>query len=500
MSNVAGELWQAARVAYARVAIVERERCVSYGALRAAAAAVAAALTAMGVMPDEPVAILLERGADAAAAFFGVLATGAVAVVVHESLRPRQIEYALEHSGARTLICNADFLSRLPRRLACRDPVRVLDTRTLESPIAYPAPVHRGPEDPAQIVYTSGSTGQPKGVALSHGNLLAALATVSTYLGLEPSDRIASLLPFGFVYGMSQLLCAIHVGATLVIERAPLPQDVVRTLRAERVTVLAAVPPQWLGLLGAAAFQEALPALRIMTNAGGPLPASAVRQLRSAQPQARLFLMYGLTEALRTTYLAPEEVDRHPDSIGRPIPGTTVLVLREDGTPALTDEVGELVQCGPTVALGYWRDPDLTAQVFRPNPLADPDDPACGRVLYTGDLVRRDAAGLLYFVGRRDRIIKTLGYRVGPDEISDVLHTSGLVADVAVVGVPDAQWGQRIIAYVVLAPGGTLARLQTYAQTELPRYMQPARFEVLDALPRLPSGKHDVLALAHSPR
>ena len=500
MSNVAGELWQAARAAYPRVAIVERERSVSYGALRAAAAAVAAALTAVGVMPDEPVAILLERGADAAAAFFGVLATGAVAVVVHEALRPRQIEYVLDHSGARTLITNADLLGRLSRPLACRDPVRVFDIGTLEPPIACPAPVPRRPDDPAQIVYTSGSTGQPKGVALSHRNLLAALTTVSCYLGLEPSDRIASLLPFGFVYGMSQLLCAVHVGATLVIERAPLPQDVARALRAERVTVLAAVPPQWLGLLGAAAFQEVLPALRIMTNAGGPLPVTAVRQLRRAQPQARLFLMYGLTEALRTTYLVPEEVDRHPDSIGRPIPGATVFVLREDGTPALVDEVGELVQCGPTVALGYWRDPDLTAQVFRPNLLGDPDDPASERVVYTGDLVRRDAAGLLYFVGRRDRIIKTLGYRVGPDEICGVLHASGQVADVAVVGMPDAQWGQRIVAYVVLAPGGTLARLQAFAQTELPRYMQPAHIAVLDALPRLPSGKHDVLALAHAAR
>jgi acyl-CoA synthetase (AMP-forming)/AMP-acid ligase II len=210
--------------------------------------------------------------------------------------------------------------------------------------------------------------------------------------------------------------------------------------------------------------------------------------------------MYGLTEALRTTYLDPNEVDRHPESIGRPIPGATVLVLRDDGTPALTDEVGELIQCGPTVALGYWRDPDLTSQVFRLNPMADPEAEASERVVYTGDLVRRDAAGLLYFVGRRDRIIKTLGYRIGPDEIADVLHASGQVADVAIVGMPDAQWGQRIVAYVVLAAGGTIARLRKYAATELPRYMQPTQFEVLDALPRLPSGKHDVATLATTPR
>jgi len=500
MTNVAWELWRTARAAERQTAIVERERSVSYGALHAAAATVAPALSAAGVMPDEPVAILLERGADAAAAFFGVLASGAIAVVVHEALRPRQIEYVLEHAGARTLISSADLLGRLPRPLAFRDTVRVIDTHTLEPPSEIPDPVPRRPDDPAQIVYTSGSTGQPKGVALSHGNLRAALETVSTYLGLESSDRIASLLPFGFVYGMSQLLCAVHVGATLVIERAPLPQDVARTLRAERISVLAAVPPQWIGLLSTANLKAVLPALRIMTNAGGHLPVTVVRRLRRAQPQARLFLMYGLTEALRTTYLDPDEVDRHPESIGRPIPGTTVLVLRDDGIPALTDEVGELVQCGPTVALGYWRDPALTAQVFRPNPLADPETESSERVVYTGDLVRRDAAGLLYFVGRRDRIIKTLGYRIGPDEIADVLHASGQVADVAVVGMPDAQWGQRIVAYVVLAAGGSLARLRKYAATELPRYMQPTHIEVLESLPRLTSGKHDVATLAASAR
>ncbi|HET9709363.1 MAG TPA: AMP-binding protein, partial [Gemmatimonadales bacterium] len=308
MTNVARELWKTARVAQRQTAIVERERSVSYGELHTAAAAVAAALTAAGVMPDEPVAILLERGADAAAAFFGVLASGAIAVVVHEALRPRQIEYVLEHAGAGTLISSADLLGRLARPLVFRDAVRIIDMHSLEAPAQVLEPVPRRRDDPAQIVYTSGSTGQPKGVALSHGNLRAALETVTAYLGLEPSDRIASLLPFGFVYGMSQLLCTVHVGATLVVERAPLPQDVARTVRAQRISVLAAVPPQWIGLLSTATFQEPLPALRVMTNAGGHLPVAVVRRLRRAQPEARLYLMYGLTEALRTTYLDPDEV------------------------------------------------------------------------------------------------------------------------------------------------------------------------------------------------
>lgn len=488
MHNFASRLWSFSAAPDYRIAIVDRERTAHYGALRAQAATVAATLVAKGVLPGDSVAILLDRGADAAAAFFGVLASGAIAVVVHEALRPRQIEYVLTHAGARVLLSTTDVLRRLPRPLA-RDSTMLIDVPRLERSVAGVTPVPRGADDPAQLVYTSGSTGNPKGVVLSHGNLQAAARVVAEYLGLRSSDRIASLLPFGFVYGMSQLLCAVQVGATLVVERAPLPQDIAAALQAERVTVIAAVPPQWMSLMRTATFAAGFPALRIMTNAGGHLPATAVQALRRAQPQARLFLMYGLTEALRSTYLAPEEVDRHPGSIGRPIPGARVFVLRDDGTPARTNEVGELVHCGPTVALGYWRDPELTARVFRRGPLTE-------RMVFTGDLVRRDAAGLLYYVGRRDRIIKTMGYRVGPDEVADVLSASGQVADVAVVGVPDPQRGQRIVAYVVLAPGGTLARLQEFAAAELPRYMQPSRIEALAELPRLASGKHDVAALA----
>ena len=210
-----------------------------------------------------------------------------------------------------------------------------------------------------------------------------------------------------------------------------------------------------------------------------------------AQPHAALFLMYGLTEVLRSTYLPPEQVDRRPDSMGRPIPGAEVLVLNDDLTPCAPGEVGELVHCGPTVTLGYWNDPEATAHVYRPHPLRQDGE----RVVFSGDLVRRDEAGFLYFVGRRDRMIKTLGYRVSPDEIGNVLLASGEIAECVVTGEPDEERGQRIVAFVVLAAGGSLERLTRYCAIELPRYMQPARFEVRDALPRLASGKHDLAAL-----
>ncbi len=355
-------------------------------------------------------------------------------------------------------------------------------------------PISRQGMDPAQITYTSGSTGLPKGVTISHANLWAAMQAVTSYLGIVPDDRIASVLPFSFVYGMSQVLCAVGTGATLVIERSPLVQQLVLRLGANQVTVLAAVPPLWLQLLQVPAFRLALPSLRIMTNAGGHLPVPAVRALRQAQPHAKLVLMYGLTEVLRSTFLPPDEVDRRPDSIGRAIPGAQVLVLRDDRTPCGPGEVGELVHCGPTVTLGYWNDVEATARVFQPHPLRSRGPSEEERVVFSGDLVRRDAEGYLYFVGRRDRVIKTLGYRVSPEEIANVLYASGEIVEAIVASEPDELRGQRIVAFVVPAEGGSLERLKDFCASELPNYMQPARFEVRPALPRLPSGKHDVAA------
>lgn len=496
--NFAWLLWRRAADDPDAVVLRQREATTSYAALRDRAAAIADALRGRGLAPGDRVAIFVDQAADAAAAFFGTLAAGGIAVIANENLRPRQIEHILTHCQAATLIASQELLARQPRPVDAPAGT-ILPVETLPS-CGDAEPLPRMGMDPAQIIYTSGSTGPPKGVTLSHGNHWAAMRSVISYLGIVADDRIASILPFSFTYGLNQLVCATGTGASLVIERSPLAQRIVTTLREQQVSVVAGVPPLWGQLLDTRAFTEGpISSLRILTSAGGKLPAAAVRALRAAQPQARLFLMYGSTETIRGAFLPPEEVDAHPDSFGRAIPDAELLLINDEGKECAVGEVGEVVHRGPTVALGYWRDPEGTARTFRPNPVRLDGTPDGERVVFSGDLARRDESDLLYFVARRDRMIKTLGYRVSPDEVAEVLHASGQVVEVLVVGEPHPQRGQALVAYTVLKNGSSVEGLRAFAQRELPRYMQPARYELRSELPRNASGKHDLLALTSRP-
>ncbi len=491
-ANIAHLLWNTAQRVPDRVAIVERDVSVSYSQLVARAGRIARELRDGGVKPGDRVAIFLDRGLDAAAAFFGATACGAVAINVNETLRPRQVEHIVSHSGSAAIISSRDLLDRQPRAL--ETDVRICTVELITGDAAF-EPVSRVVSDYAQIIYTSGSTGLPKGVTLTHANLWAGVRSVSSYVKITEDDRLASLLPFSFDYGFNQLLCAVGAGARIVIERSSLPQQIIATLREQEVSVLACVPPLWLQLLGVASFRdEPLPKLRAMTNTGGKVPTDAVRKLRTANPHAELFLMYGLTEAFRATYLPPHLADTHPDSIGRAIPGSEIYVLREDGTPCDIDEPGELVQRGSTVAAGYWNDPETTARVFRPNPLKAIGSPENERVVFSGDMVRRDADNLLYYVGRRDRLIKSLGFRVSPDEITDVIYASGHVLEAVVGTIPDEARGELIVAYIVLNEGATLDAVTRFCRAELPRYLQPGKIEARRELPRTSSGKFDLRA------
>jgi acyl-CoA synthetase (AMP-forming)/AMP-acid ligase II len=490
--NFASLLWHAADAYTNRPALSHRGATITFAELGQRASAIANALGQAGLRPGETAAVLARSPQDAAAAFFATLAVGAVGINLNELYKPRQIEFVLGHSGARVLIVSRDVVKSMPRAISTS--AKIVELEEIGPSDAPFDPVESAADAPAQITYTSGSTGQQKGVLMSHANLWAGVRVVAGYLGLRGDDRIASLLPFSFVYGFNQLTTSLYIGATLVVERSTLVQEIVATLRREKVTVLAAVPPLWQQLLGAATFRDhPIESLRIVTNAGGRLPPESVRELRRSQPQAQLFLMYGLTEVFRSTFLPPQEVDAHPDSMGRAVPESTVYVVTDRGEIARNGEVGELIHGGPSVALGYVGDPEATARVFRANPFASAGDPP--RVVYSGDLVKRDEEGRLFYVGRRDRMIKTMGFRVSPDEISDVLQASGLVAEAAIVTEPDQQRGERIIACIVLRQNRTLDELRRFCGVELPRYMQPVRYVVMDAIPRNSSGKHDILQL-----
>ena len=496
LGNAAEMLFNTASRVSDRPAVIDASAGseTSYDCLRSDTLAILAQLRRHCVAPGERVAILLPRGAASAAAYFGVLAAGAAAVPVSEALKPRQIDYILRHAGARCVLSAGRLRELLPKDIPALDVEELLNDKADHAPTG---PVARTGGDLAHLIYTSGSTGMPKGVAVSHGNVWAGTSAVVDYLAINKADRIASLLPFSFDYGLNQLLCSVATGATLVVERSPVPQRIVESLFAFEVSVLPAVPPLWLQLLTSERFgAERLGRLRAMTNTGGHLPKEAVCRLRHAQPEADLILMYGLTEAFRSAYLSPRLVDAKPGSIGRAIPGAEVLVLREDGTPCAAGEVGELVHRGPTVTLGYWNDPAATAERFRPNPLHPAGMPDVERVVFSGDLVYRDAAGDHFFVGRRDSLIKSLGHRVSADEVCEALYASGEIVEAIISTEPDAIRGSAIIAHVVLDKDGDLDRLKRFAARELPRHMQPVRFEKQASLARTASGKHDPRAMA----
>jgi acyl-CoA synthetase (AMP-forming)/AMP-acid ligase II len=493
-ANLATILWNAADRDGSRPAVLEGSTVISLAQLRARASAFASALDSHGIKPGQRVAIFLERSADAVAAIFGAYAVGAITVVVNERYRPRQVEHVLHHSEVSAFITSQAMLDRQHRDIDTGGAVSV-DIHGIPAADKYPLRRRISP-DPAQIIYTSGSTGMPKGVLFSNAALQAGVRAVTYYLGIQPTDRVATLLPFSSVYGLNQLLTSISGGASVIIDHSLLPQQIVGALAERGATVLAAVPPLWIQLVHVQDFNDgALRGLRIAQNAGGHLPPEFVKKVRAALPNTRLFLQYGMTETFRGTYLPPEEVDHRPGSMGRAMPDTEILVLDENNQIVPDGDVGELVHRGPTIALGYWKDPDATNQTFRPNPFTPPGTPGGERVVYSGDMVRRDADGFLYYVGRRDRVIKSMGFRIGPDEIADVLYASGEAAEAVIIAVADADRGHRIIAHVVLKPDGKIERLKRYCRAELPEYAQPAEYMVRTEMPRLASGKYDIDSL-----
>ncbi len=487
---------------------------LSYAELGAMVERVAGGFQGLGLQPGERIAVYLEKRIETVAALFGAVAAGGVFVPVNPLLKPRQVAYILADCNVRILVTSRMRLKALAEDLAqCPDLTRVVLVDTTEPADGQHLPwddlIAAAPADPkvrlaaqtddlAAILYTSGSTGLPKGVMLSHSNLCLGGESVSSYLGNDETDRILAALPLSFDAGLSQLTTAFHVGACVVLMNYLFPKDVPKICAAEGITGMTAVPPLWIQISQLDWPAEAAQRLRYFANTGGHMPRATLDRLRAIFAQARPFLMYGLTEAFRSTYLDPAEVDRRPSSMGKAIPNAEILVLRADGTPCNPDEVGELVHCGPLVSMGYWNDPDRTAQRFRPVPGRTRDDGTPEIAVWSGDQVRADDDGFLYFVGRADDMIKTSGYRVSPTELEEVLHASGLVGEITALGLAHPVLGQAIVLVATAPKGGPFDADAVLAmcRRDLPAYMMPQRVVERTSLPRNPNGKVDRKALA----
>ncbi len=502
-----------------KTALVCGKDRLAYRELNEQADGLACFLTIAGVKRQDRVAIWLDNSAAAVVSIFGILKADAIFLVLSPTMKAGKLAFILNDCQVKTLITHvnksrialeaASTAEHLKSIIWVGDTVEVLSL--LPPSIAHcsfteaVATNSAGPGRPcsanidldlAAILYTSGSTGEPKGIMLTHLNMISAANSIVTYLGNQEDDVILNALPLSFDYGLYQVLMASKFGGTVVLEHSfAFPYQVIQRMIDERVTGFPGVPTMFAILLGLKDFEKCdFSSLRYITNTAAALPPAYIKRLRRIFPHVRIYSMYGLSECKRVSYLPPEEIDRRPGSVGRGMPNEEVWIVGQDGQPAPPGTVGELVVRGSNVMRGYWGRPEETSSVLRP-----------GRypgevVLYTGDLFRTDDEGFLYFVGRKDDMIKSRGERISPKEIEDCLCALDGVAEAAVIGVPHEILGQAIVAYVRCRQEGTLTRKEVlrHCKQHLEEFMIPHSVEFVDLFPKTSSGKIDKLSLKTS--
>ena len=478
----------------AGLALDGRSGTQNYAELEETLGRLAGWLAGFGLERGARVASWMAKGPVAALMPLAAPRAGLVHVPINPLLRHAQVAHILADSGARLLIGTAariDTLGAADVPDECRL-LREEDAACAMSGGSAIGPSDAEPHDLAAILYTSGSTGRPKGVMLSHTNLWLGAASVAEYLGLGAQDRTLCVLPFSFDYGQNQLLSTWFAGGCVYPLDYLTPRDVMKAVERRDITTLAGVPPLWVQLTELNWPPEVAGRLRRITNSGGALTRPLVAKLRSLFANADIYPMYGLTEAFRSTYLPPALVDSHPDSMGSAIPHAEILVVRPDGVVAADDEPGELVHCGPLVAQGYWQDAARTAERFRPAP---PASRYGGMAVWSGDTVRRDAQGLLYFIGRDDAMIKSAGNRISPTEIEEAAVAVPGVAEAVAMGIKDERLGQAVLLLIRSTDPLAEALVEARLKAELPNFMHPRTIVRRDEFPRTPNGKIDRVAL-----
>jgi long-chain acyl-CoA synthetase len=487
-----------------KAALVADGRSWSYEELRDGSLRLARALQRSGLARGDRVAIFMDNTAECALSIFGTLVAGGVFIVVNPQTKADKLAYMLDDSEASFLLTESSLArvwrpaleqaSLSPRGVfsagAAKDDVSGA-ARDLDDALAESEPLPRDgdprtiPLDLAALIYTSGSTGNPKGVMMTHASMVFAAGSIAQYLRLSDDDRILNVLPLAFDYGLYQLLMAMRVGGTLILERSfAFPAQTLRRVEEEQVTVFPGVPTVYATLLSMKT-KTPHPSVRRVTNTAAALPPSFHDGLHQVFPNALIFRMYGLTECKRVSYLEPELVDEKPTSVGRPIPGTEAFVLDEEGRPVQAGTTGILYVRGPHVMAGYWRSPELTAHMLKEGPVLGE------RMLCTHDNFSIDEDGFLYFVGRTDDIIKTRGEKVSPIEVENALFSIDGVKEAAVLGFADEILGEAIRAYVVLEDGAVLGEAEIIAacRTKLESFMVPKEVVLLDELPKTQTGK-----------
>lgn len=497
-----------------KIAVHAGDESLSYGELAAQSDRLAAALQARGVRRGDRVAIFMDNTLACVPAIYAVLKAGGVFVMVNPQTKHDKLRFIANDCTVRALVTDShlapvarglpDDVPSVSSVLFSGDPTvaealggRELEAEALADVIAAAPAAPRDPgtipTDLAALIYTSGSTGQPKGVMHTHQSMSFASGSLAEYQRLAGDEVMLNVLPMAFDYGLYQLLMAVRVGATLVLERSfTYPAEVFARIKAHGVTHFPGVPTIYAIMI--AAHQRSplnFPSVRRVTNTAAALPPAYLDTLREIFPNALIFAMYGLTECKRVSYLPPEWLERKPGSVGIAIPGTEAYLRSPEGGPVPTGEPGILHVRGPHLMRGYWNNPERTAKMLHPGELEGE------RVLCTGDWFRMDEDGCLYFLSRSDDIIKTRGEKVSPAEVEAAICGLPGVREAVVVGVPDDTLGEAIRAFVVPAEGATLdpRRLRFELSARLENFMVPQEFVILDELPKTPNGKIDRKAL-----
>lgn len=487
-------------------AIVTTARRLTYSEFDNLSDRLALALMAKGVARNDRVFVFMDNCWEAAVSLFAIWKAGATASLLNPSVKSDKLAYMFEDCETRCVICQPKQAQVVAKaREDFKSPLLVVstedatggrpeETESFSACLVHPistSPVAQGgiSTDLALLIYTSGTTGRPKGVMMTHQNVEAAAKSISTYLEKTPEDIILNALPMAFDYGLYQLIMSVLVGSTLVLEKSfAFPQAILNRIVEERVTGFPIVPTVAAMLLQMKSIKPGdYPSLRYISSTAAALPASHIKDLRHLYPGTTVYSMYGLTECKRCTYLPPDQLDSRADSVGIAIPNTEAFVLDDEGQDCAPSAIGELVIRGPHVMQGYWKKPEETNQMLKTG------RNSWEKWLYTGDLFRKDEDGYLYFVGRKDDIIKSRGEKIAPKEIEEVLQAHPDIAEALIVGVPDDVLGQALHAFVVLRQSGleglSTKQIAKYCRDRLEDFMVPQKIEIRTDLPKTDNGK-----------